>query len=137
MNAPDTWPAKLREAAEWFDLIDKLLAACTIEDNEAGDAAELIDQIGAGREIQDDLLALARGIEKHDADREMGRCAAPIEFYCNSEDVLITERPDPTIVIKDPPPRQRLTTSEFRQLAAMVLATSFGLNFFALWMNFR
>lgn len=75
------WPSRLREAATWFDLIDKLLDAITVEDNETGDARRLIDDIGAGREIQDDLMRLADGIAAHDADREMGRCAAPIEFY--------------------------------------------------------
>jgi hypothetical protein len=58
-ESPETWPEKLREAAKWFDLIDTLLAALTVEDNATGEATKLIDRIGAGREIQDELLALA------------------------------------------------------------------------------
>lgn len=62
-NAPTTWPEKLREAAEWFDTIDRLLAVITIEDNATGEIRRLVDQIGTGTEIQDDLRHLANLLE--------------------------------------------------------------------------
>lgn len=62
-NSPDNWPEKLREAAEWFDLVDELLESITVEDNATGRAERLSDKLGAGRGIQDDLLRLADQLE--------------------------------------------------------------------------
>lgn len=81
IDEPTSWPEALRQAAAWFDLVDALLAGITVEDNVSGDAVKLIDHIGSGREIQDDLLKLASVIERHDAERAEGHCAAPLEFW--------------------------------------------------------
>ena len=80
-QAPTTWPEKLREAARWFDTVDELIGCLTVEVKETGEVYPLVDRLGSGTEIQDDLRRLADGIERHDADREAGTCSSPIEFY--------------------------------------------------------
>lgn len=80
-DSPRTWPEKLREAAAWFDTVDKLLALLVVEVAATGETYKLVDKIGSGSEIQDDLIWLAQAIEQHDAEREAGRCASPLEFY--------------------------------------------------------
>lgn len=98
------WPTKLREAAKWFDLIDRLLAATKIEDNASGDVQRFVDAIGGPSTlIQDDLRRLAVAIERHDADREAGQCQAPIHYYAATisdtlalmDDVCERTRDDP------------------------------------------
>lgn len=58
------WPAKLREAAAWFDTVDRLIASIKVIPIE-GDTYtyDLIEKIGRGREIQDDLNILANRME--------------------------------------------------------------------------
>jgi hypothetical protein len=60
VETPTTWPEKLREAAKWFDTVDRLLEIVEIHDNESGDVRRIIDDLGGpSNEIQTDLRQLA------------------------------------------------------------------------------
>lgn len=78
MNEPDeprTWPEKLRAAAWWFDTFDLLAEHITIEE---GTDTSLLSDLITGREIQDDLLALA---DKMDAYGKLLTNATPTDRW--------------------------------------------------------